>query len=96
MVDGRDAIVIEHVNRMAMDLAPEWPVAERDGVYRIVLDEEPSLSCELAFGTSEDFNDNGMLATAMRVVNAIPAVHAAPPGLVSSLDLTLPRGAFAR
>jgi hypothetical protein len=37
-----------------------------------------------------------MVATTMRIVNAVPAVCAAPPGLVSSLDLplTLPRGAF--
>jgi hypothetical protein len=37
-----------------------------------------------------------MIATTMRIVNAVPAVCDAPPGLVSSLDLplTLPRGAF--
>jgi hypothetical protein len=37
-----------------------------------------------------------MLATAMRIVNAIPFVVDAPPGLVSSLDLplTTPRNAF--
>jgi len=37
-----------------------------------------------------------MVATAMRVVNAIPYVVAANPGLLSSLDLplTLPRHAF--
>jgi hypothetical protein len=38
-----------------------------------------------------------MVATAMRVVNAIPYVVEARPGLLSSLDLpiTAPRGAFA-
>ena len=43
-----------------------------------------------------DFSAQGMVATAMRVVNAIPWVCAAPPGLVSSCDLplTLPRHAF--
>jgi hypothetical protein len=37
-----------------------------------------------------------MTATAMRVVNAIPFVVEAPPGLLSSLDIptTLPRHAF--
>jgi hypothetical protein len=37
-----------------------------------------------------------MVATAMRLVNAIPYVCDAPPGLVSSLDLplTTPRFAF--
>jgi hypothetical protein len=97
VVDGRDAIVIEHVNRMAPEVAPDWPTSERDGTYRIVLDGEPSLSCELCFGGPDDFSDQGMLATAMRVVNAIPEVCRAAPGLVSSADLplTLPVGAFA-
>jgi hypothetical protein len=37
-----------------------------------------------------------MTATAMRVVNAVPYVVEAAPGLLSSLDLpsTLPRHAF--
>ena len=39
-----------------------------------------------------------MVATAMRVVNAIPYVVAAEPGLLSSVDLplTIPRGAFSQ
>ena len=41
VVDGRDAIVIEHVNRMASDLAPEWPTARRDGTYRIAIEGDP-------------------------------------------------------
>jgi hypothetical protein len=96
VVDGRDAIVIEHVNRMAPDLAPEWPTAERDGTYRIVFDGEPSLSCELQIGSAESFSHDGMVATTMRVVNAIPYVCAAAPGIVTStsLPLTLPRYAF--
>lgn len=96
VVDGRDAIVIEHVNRMAPEIAPDWPTSERDGTYRIVVDGEPSLSCELRMGHADDFSKQGMLATAMRVVNAIPAVCRAAPGVVSSADLplTLPVGAF--
>lgn len=96
VVDGRDAIVIEHVNRMALDLAPEWPSADRDGTYRLVVDGEPSMQCEFTVGTPDDFTAEGMVATTMRLVNAIPAVCAAAPGLVSSLDLplTLPRHAF--
>ena len=96
VIDGRDAIVIEHVNRMAPDLAPDWPTAARDGTYRIRFDGEPSLSCELALGGPADFSAQGMIATAMRVVNAIPYVHEAKPGLVTSAELpaTLPRSAF--
>jgi hypothetical protein len=96
VVDGRDAIVIEHVNRMAPEIGPDWPTSERDGTYRIVVEGEPSVSCELRLGHADDFSQQGMLATAMRVVNAIPGVCQARPGLVSAADLplTLPVGAF--
>jgi len=96
VVDGRDAIVIEHINRMAADLAPDWPSADRDGTYRIVLDGEPSLACELTLGGPDDFTRQGLVATAQRVVNAIPSVCDADPGIVTAVDLplTLPRHAF--
>ncbi|MBW2423020.1 MAG: dihydrodipicolinate reductase [Deltaproteobacteria bacterium] len=98
VVDGRDAIVIEHVNRAVPGIAPDWPTASRDGTYRVLVDGDPSFSCELTFGGPTDFTEQGMIATAMRVVNAIPYVCAAPPGLVSSADLPplLPRHAFER
>ena len=98
MVDGREAIVIEHVNRIANDVAPDWPTAARDGTYRIVVDGDPSFTCELTLGTPETFTEQGMIATAMRVVNAIPFVCDAAPGLLSSADLPrlLPRHAFGQ
>ncbi len=97
VVDGREAIVVEHVNRMAPDIAPHWPTAPRDGTYRVVVDGDPELRCDLTIGADEaTASADGMVATTMRVVNAIPAVCAAEPGLVSSLDLplTLPRAAL--
>jgi 2,4-diaminopentanoate dehydrogenase len=96
VVDGRDAIVIEHVNRMAADLAPDWPVAERDGTYRILIEGEPSMSCTLTVGSPDTASDDGMVATAMRIVNAIPFVCDAAPGITDSLrlPLTLPRHAM--
>ena len=98
VVDGRDAIVIEHINRSAPDIAPDWPTAEGAGTYRIVFDGDPSFKCDLTLGTQKNFSEQGMIATAMRVVNAIPYVCEAPPGLVSSADLPplLPRYAFEK
>jgi hypothetical protein len=96
VVDGQDAIVIEHVNRMAPDLAPEWPTADREGTYRIEVDGSPSFQCELVVGGERTSSVEGMIATTMRIVNAVPYVCDAPPGLVSSLDLplTLPLDPF--
>ena len=100
VVDGRDAIVIEHVNRMAPDLAPHWP-DRPSGTAPTGSSSTatPSLRCDLTIGaTSATASAEGMVATTMRIVNAIPAACAAPPGLVSSLDLplTLPTHAFRR
>jgi hypothetical protein len=96
VVNGQDAIVIEHVNRMARDLAPEWPSAARDGTYRIMIEGNPDLTCELTVGQPATASDDGMVATTMRLVNAIPYVCDAPAGLATSLDLplTTPRHAF--
>lgn len=90
VVDGEDLIVIEHVNRMAPDLAPEWPDADRDGTYRIVITGEPNLTCELTLGHDPaEATEHGLIGTAMRLLNAVPHVVRAAPGLVSSLDLPL-------
>jgi 4-hydroxy-tetrahydrodipicolinate reductase len=40
-------------------------------------------------GARDDGDNQGVLATAMRLVNAIPAVVAAPPGIMTALDLRL-------
>ena len=97
VVNGRDAIVIEHVNRMAEDLAPEWPIGDRDGTYRIVIEGDPDIECDMAVGDPKSASAGAMVATAMRIVNAVPYVVAAPPGLRTSLDLpiTVPHGALA-
>lgn len=97
IVNGREAITIEHVNRMAADLGPDWATGARDGTYRVEIKGDPDISCDMTVGDPAAATAGGMTVTAMRVVNAIHPVIAAPPGLVSSLDLplTLPSDAFA-
>jgi len=93
VVDGREAIVVEHVTRMSDDAAPEWPQPSGQGSYRIIIEGSPSMKCELELlGEDGDHNTGGVLATATRILNAIPAVCAAPPGLLSVLDLPLVTG----
>jgi hypothetical protein len=91
MVDGRPAVVAAHVNRLRADIGPDWPSLSngRSG-YRMEISGSPSYTCEVEpIGDHGDHNEAGILGTAMRMVNAIPAVCAAPPGLVSPLDLPL-------
>ena len=106
VVDGREAIVIEHVTRLAHDVAPDWPKGIGDMSYRVVVSGQPDIDCTMAVSLRDRkragisgmaAGAGAMVATAMRVVNAIPYVVDAPPGLLSSLDLplTLPRSPFA-
>lgn len=98
VVNGREAIVIEHVIRMARDVAPDWPASECDATYRVDIEGDPDVHCVLTLGEAQGQGAGraAMAATAMRVVNAIPYVVDAAPGLLSSLDIptTLPRHAF--
>jgi 2,4-diaminopentanoate dehydrogenase len=99
VVDGREAIVILHIIRMARDVAPGWPSSEYDATYRVDIEGDPDIHCEMTLGNAEGHGAGraAMAATAMRVVNAVPYVVEAPAGLLSSLDLpiTLPRHALA-
>ena len=93
MVGGTARIVLEHVTRLRDDLAPDWPQPPGQGGYRVVISGEPNYTLDLQMlGGDGDHNTAGLKATAMRLVNAIPAVVAAEPGLVTSLDLPLITG----
>ncbi len=98
VVGGREAIVVEHIIRMARDVAPDWPNSESDATYRIDIEGEPDIHCAMTVGAAQGHaaGHAAMAATAMRVVNSVPFVVNAPPGLLSSLDIpiTLPRNAF--
>jgi 4-hydroxy-tetrahydrodipicolinate reductase len=93
MKDGRPVTVLEHVTRLRDDLAPEWPRPLGSGCYRVEVKGEPNYTLDLRLvGTDGDHNTAGLKATAMRLVNAVPAVVAAPPGLLTALDLPLITG----
>ncbi len=98
VVNGREAIVIEHVIRMARDVAPDWPTSDFDATYRVDIDGDPDIHCAMTLGEAAGHGAGhaAMASTAMRVVNAIPYVVEAAPGLLSSLDIptTLPRHVF--
>ena len=105
VIDGREAIIIDHITRLARHVGTDWPIGEADLTYRIMLEGKPDIDCWVT-PTLKDPAEAGiahmgsgtgaMLATAMRVVNAVPYVVDAEPGLLRSLEmpLTVPRNAF--
>jgi 4-hydroxy-tetrahydrodipicolinate reductase len=95
-VGGQPKIVLEHVNRLGPDAAPAWPRPRgvENDAYRVIIEGSPEIVQETTFhgGAQRDPNVGGCLATGMRALNAIPAVCASPPGLLSALDLPVVPG----
>jgi hypothetical protein len=91
---GRPAIVFRSFWKMADDLEPNWGYGTVR--YTVIIDGEPSTTLTLEPAQRHPTGDEGYWGrvwTAMNVVNAIPAVCAAPPGLHTHLDLPLVRPA---
>lgn len=91
MAGEHPAIVIEHVTRLREDLCPDWPrPAQAGGSYRIEITGEPSYVVDICPTSDKgDHNHAAIVAAAGRIVNAIPAVIAATPGIRTTLDLPL-------
>ena len=53
VVAGREAIVVEHIIRMARDVAPDWPSSECDATYRVDIEGEPDIHCAMTMGATE-------------------------------------------
>jgi hypothetical protein len=90
--DGTPVIVMEHVNRLTQAAAPDWPYPPegRGGVHRVVVTGRPGVEINAHVGSGDiDQNEGGVIATAAKVVNAIAAVCAAPPGMPSLRDLPI-------
>ena len=83
---GEGTLTVEHLTRMADDLAPDWPT---EIGYEVTFSGEPNLRFHLVVGSpDEDHAQQGCLATAMHAINAIPAVMAADPGVYDLSTIT--------
>ncbi len=91
IVDGHPALVVEHVTRLRGDLRPDWAQpAQPGGSYRVEITGEPSYAVDICPTSRHgDHNHAAIAGAAARIVNAIPAVIAAPPGIRTTLDLPL-------
>jgi 4-hydroxy-tetrahydrodipicolinate reductase len=86
--NGKVVIVLEHVTRLHDALGPDWPQPAGHGCYRVQISGEPNYTLDLQLmGSDGDHNTAGLKATAMRLVNAVPAVVEGPAGLLTALDL---------
>ncbi|TRW82464.1 diacylglycerol kinase [Mycolicibacterium sp. 018/SC-01/001] len=94
LVGSEPVIVVEHITRLRGDLRPDWAQpAQEGGSYRVEITGEPSYVMDICpTSRNGDHNYAAILAAAGRIVNAIPDVVAAAPGVRTTLDLPLVTG----
>ncbi|MFB1298941.1 diacylglycerol kinase [Mycobacterium sp. pW049] len=94
LVGGEPVIVVEHITRLRGDLRPDWAQpAQEGGSYRVEITGEPSYVMDICpTSRNGDHNYAAILAAAGRIVNAIPDVMEAAPGIRTTLDLPLGTG----
>ena len=94
MVKGHPAIVIEHITRLRPDLRPDLPQpAAGRGSYRVEITGEPSYAVDIVPTSRKgDHNHAAIAGAAGRIVNSIPDVIAAPPGIRTTLNMPLVTG----
>jgi hypothetical protein len=79
MKDSRKLIVHETVWRMHGSVAPDWPV----GDHSVIIEGKPRMQINF----EATWVDDGLLATGMHALNAVPYVLDADPGIKTLLDL---------
>jgi len=92
---GEPRYVVEHVTRIDNDCAPEWAYPDHgEGCHRVIITGNPvvHLSCHSEDPYKEGPGAGGNATAACRLVNAIPFVCDAPPGLVNPITVPLSHG----
>jgi 4-hydroxy-tetrahydrodipicolinate reductase len=88
---GRDVLINEWVWRISDDVRPEWGIGEQ---WSMRIEGDPSMTLSMEPRTRLDSGRVVSLTVATAIVNAIPAVCAASPGLHTPLDLPLWGGGY--
>lgn len=96
VVGGEPRIIVEHITRIDPSCATDWPMPPDggDGAHKVIVEGRPRIEFNVE-ATDEDGNRAaGGNATAVgRLVNAIPWLRAAAPGLYDALDVPMSPGA---
>lgn len=90
MVNGVARFVAEHITRIDQNCASDWPYPpEGDGCHQVIIKGNPDLTVSVHGHDPVEPGaaGGGNSSAANRLVNAIPAIVAAKPGIVSAIDL---------
>jgi len=94
VVDGETRIVVEHITRIAAEVAPHWPQApDGQSAHQVVVKGTPHLTISVS-AVAEDGNRSagGNQTAANRLVNAIGWLRTAEPRMYDGLEVPLSPG----
>jgi 4-hydroxy-tetrahydrodipicolinate reductase len=83
--DGRPVITLEWIWRTTDEVRTEWPTGQSR--WMVHVDGDPTLDAELKLDTQLDAKRATSLAAASLLINAVPTVCSAPPGLLNGYTL---------
>ena len=93
IIDGEAKLAVEHITRICDDTAPQWPKAEAQGLHQVRIEGSPDLVVTFeAEDAAGNHAGGGNASAAGRIVNALPSICEAPPGLISGTELPLISG----
>ena len=89
---GRAALAFEWIWRVDQDVAPQWPVG--DSRWTLHIEGDPTVDSEIALATTHDAGRATSLSVATLLLNAVPTVCKADPGLINNLTLAPHGGGY--
>ena len=95
IVGGEVKLVVEHITRIDASVAPDWPAPADGGAgaHKVIIEGRPRIEVTVD-ATDEGGNRaaGGNATAAARLVNALPWLRAAAPGVYDALDVPLSAG----
>jgi len=89
---GGVAVVTEDLMwRVGDALDPDWPMEPHAGVWKVHVDGDPGVHLNVGLSGGAHDAAAGTLGTAARMINSIPDVCAAAPGLLTVANAPMPR-----
>lgn len=94
IVHGRPVLVLELLWRVSDDVAPEWPTPAGGSRWIARIEGEPTIDSEIVLATDQDAGRATSLSVATLLVNSIPTVVGADPGLLDNLTIPMHAGGY--
>lgn len=92
IVGDEPKVVFEWIWRVSNDVAPEWPIG--DSVWLAHFEGDPTIKSELDVSTTMDARRAVSLTVATVLLNALPQVCEAAPGLYNNLTIGVHGGGY--